>query len=69
MPYYNKDPKRDHNFDNYAYEGVPKIRRGFCSEGIVLGDLYVTAVLFFSWGCASEPTASPAVTHNYPKDQ
>ena len=21
VPYYNRDPKRDHNFDNHPYEG------------------------------------------------
>ena len=35
MPYYNRDPKRDHNFDNHPYEQKPRIA-GVCSGGVAL---------------------------------
>ena len=31
MPYYNRDPKRDHNFDNHPY--IPLTHSSFCSPG------------------------------------
>ena len=37
MPYYNKDPKRDHNFDNHPYSGASggcgSSEKGFSSGG------------------------------------
>ena len=31
VPYYNKDPKKDHNFDNHPYDKDPTI------QGTILG--------------------------------
>ena len=37
MPYYNRDPKRDHNFDNYPYSMDGHARRPSCVEFVVRG--------------------------------
>ena len=36
MPYYNRDPKRDHNFDNHPYQGLGQGGYGFMAEGLGL---------------------------------
>ena len=38
MPYYNRDPKRDHNFDNYSFRGAIR----FCDWVSLYGPLAVS---------------------------
>ena len=66
MPYYNRDPKRDHNFDNHPYIYIyiyiyMYVYRGFSGSIIELiqGDTrslgYSGSFPLYPWDCVPEP--------------
>ena len=44
VPYYNRDPKRDHHFDNHPYE---RLGQGVVDRGLYSGALYLGVIQGF----------------------